>query len=162
MGVVRLELTTYRLKAGYSTDWVTHPQNGEGGIWTHEPPPLTVASFQDWCNKPALPPLQIFKHPYLESNQDYSFRRAMFCPLNYTSKHYVFFTILYIPLYLILRVLFEWWEVVELNHLHLGLQPNALPVELTSRNGGGRTRTYDVSLSRFYRPLPSPLGYSPV
>lgn len=28
-------------------------------------------------------------------------------------------------------------------------------------NGGGRTRTYDVSLSRFYRPLPSPLGYSP-
>ena len=29
-------------------------------------------------------------------------------------------------------------------------------------NGGGRTRTYDVSLSRFYRPLPSPLGYSPV
>lgn len=28
-------------------------------------------------------------------------------------------------------------------------------------NWGGRTRTYDVSLSRFYRPLPSPLGYSP-
>lgn len=28
-------------------------------------------------------------------------------------------------------------------------------------NWGGRTRTYDVSLSRFYRPLSSPLDYSP-
>ena len=26
------------------------------------------------------------KHPYLESNQDHSFRRAMFSPLNYTGK----------------------------------------------------------------------------
>ena len=33
-----------------------------------------------------LPPLQN-KHPYLESNQDHSFRRAMFSPLNYTGKN---------------------------------------------------------------------------
>ena len=36
------------------------------------------------------------------------------------------------------------WEKIESNYLHLGLQPNALPVELTSHNGGRGNRTHSV------------------
>ena len=40
-------------------------------------------------------------------------------------------------------------------------QTDFLPLEDGTISGQGWTRTNDVSLSRFYRPLPSPLGYLP-
>ena len=45
-----IEPLTLCLQGKCSPNWATTPCGGRGGIWTHGC--VTIASFQDWCNKP--------------------------------------------------------------------------------------------------------------